>query len=50
MWESVGQNIKALDNLANLLNPKTKSTSNAKDKEVNVLAFARKDMEVTAVE
>ena len=54
MWESVGRNIKALDELADLINPLSNQNEKPKPESLNndntVLAFKRKEMEVAAVE
>ena len=50
MWESVGRNIKALDELADLINPNSKLKSQPEKKDNIVVAFKPKEMEVATVE
>ena len=52
MWESVGQSIKALDELTALLNPQStmKKAQTEKQETSNVLSFDRKDAEIATVD
>ncbi|MDH3326776.1 MAG: DUF3135 domain-containing protein [Gammaproteobacteria bacterium] len=52
MWESVGRSMKELEELTELLNPqaKPKTMSKYEKSDMNVLTFARKELEATVTE
>jgi len=50
MWESVGQSVRALDDLAELINPYSKARPQAENKADTVVTFARRETETAIAE